>query len=325
MPLTTPPTLVLPFADGGLRNVIPVAPSGTLGEASFELGFPLATMLPIASGGIPPQGKDMNGALYDVSAHAVWLNAGGTYKWNQTVSDYIGGYPVNVVLQDDAGINSYVNILAGNTTNFNTTPAAIGVSWMPWNDVHALSNYLIDTGAANAYVVAFTPALTARRNGQRLAFIAVHANSTSCTLNDGVGAIPLVRTDGSNLAPLDIPAGSEVNVIYDHPTTSYRLLSVVLSQLSGLTAMRYITTTVQLSVGYYGVNSTSGPFTATLPLNPTLGDIIEFRDLAAMLGTNPMTLARNGQTIMAVAADCVVDVGDAQFTCWFNGSTWKFA
>lgn len=131
-PIPAPPLLVLPFANAGAKNVIPVAPPITPGAASFQLGFPPETMIPIASGGTPPFGQDVNGVLYDVSAHSVWQNAGGQYQFSATLAAAIGGYPVGMVLQSNDGQASYVNILANNSTDFNTTPASIGVSWLPW-------------------------------------------------------------------------------------------------------------------------------------------------------------------------------------------------
>ncbi len=74
----------------------------------------------------------MNGILYDVTAHIQFLNAGGQARFDAALATAIGGYPIGVVLQSDDGQSAYVNVLAGNTDNFNTTPASIGVSWLPY-------------------------------------------------------------------------------------------------------------------------------------------------------------------------------------------------
>lgn len=135
MTVPTLPTLVVKaFADGGSKNVIPVLSQigVTPGAASYTDGFPPLTMTPIASGGVPPFGQDMNGILNAMSAHIFWINSGGLYKFDSTFATAIGGYPIGQVLQNNAGTSSYVNILANNSTDFNSTPSAIGVSWLPW-------------------------------------------------------------------------------------------------------------------------------------------------------------------------------------------------
>lgn len=128
---TRPTNISLPFAYGGVKNTIPTASTGT-GKASLQDGFPPVTMLPISGGGIPPEGKDFNGILYDITTHTLWVNAGGQYLFDSALSTAIGGYPKGMVLQSNDGLSSYVSAIDNNTTNFNTSPASIGVSWMPW-------------------------------------------------------------------------------------------------------------------------------------------------------------------------------------------------
>jgi len=53
-------------------------------------------------------------------------------------------------------------------------------------------NYTVDTGSANAYICSFTPAITARSDGQVLRFKAKTANTGASTINDGMGVAPLV-------------------------------------------------------------------------------------------------------------------------------------
>src|SRR5690242_4772276 len=92
-----PSKIVLPFAEDGDRNTIPV-PSQiiiTPGAASFTDGFPPLTMEPKSSGGIPPFGLDMNGILFDLSALNRWANAGGGFVFDGTFAadTNVVGYP----------------------------------------------------------------------------------------------------------------------------------------------------------------------------------------------------------------------------------------
>lgn len=132
MSITRPPIIQKPFAESGDKNTIPVASQVgiTDGAASFETGFPPDTLIDIGDGGIAPDGLDMNGILNIITQHIRFWLAGGYPRFDATLCTEIGGYPVGTILQDNGGVNLYRNVLANNTTNFNTTPASIGVSWI---------------------------------------------------------------------------------------------------------------------------------------------------------------------------------------------------
>ncbi len=183
--------------------------------------------------------------------------------------------------------------------------------------------YLADTGTANAYVVAYSPVQAALVDGQLVVFKAANSNTGASTLDAGPGAVTLRRQDGGALQADDVPAGTIVTARYDATAVQWRLQSIVVSQLGVLGAANYITSTVTLTKGVYGMNSTSGAFTATLPLGPTTGDQITLVDLANQCAINPVTLARNGQTIEGIADDLDITISNCQFTIWFNGTTWK--
>lgn len=108
--LTRPTNYSVPFAYSGTKNTIPTDPTGT-GKASFTEGFPTITMTPIASGGVPPEGKDFNGILYAITSHTAWVNAGGQYRFDSTLASAIAGYPQGAVLQNNAGDSTYRNAL----------------------------------------------------------------------------------------------------------------------------------------------------------------------------------------------------------------------
>jgi hypothetical protein len=142
-PVSRPSNYPLPFANSGTKNTIPTPATGT-GKASFTEGFPAVTMMPIVAGGIPPEGKDFNGILFDITTHTVWVNAGGQYQFDASLSTAIGGYPAGMVLQNTAGTASYVSAVANNTTDFNSTPSSIGTLWLPYSG-RSFSNSAIST------------------------------------------------------------------------------------------------------------------------------------------------------------------------------------
>lgn len=82
-------------------------------------------------------------------------------------------------------------------------------------DGSAPLDYAVDQGAANVYVVALTPALTAHVEGLPIHFKASSANTGASTLNiNNLGAKSIIMPDGSALAAGVIKADQMVTVIY---------------------------------------------------------------------------------------------------------------
>lgn len=79
------------------------------------------------------------------------------------------------------------------------------------------SDYVADTGAADAYVITPSPAISAYTTGQIFSFKATNANTTTSTLNvNALGAKTIKRIDGAtNLQAGDIAAGQIITVEYD--------------------------------------------------------------------------------------------------------------
>lgn len=116
-----PKLLSKAWASDGLKNNIPAERDGGLAQeaATYAEGFPSITMTPISVGGKPPSGKDMNGVLYEISAHTVWQNQGGRYRFDQSFCDAIGGYPKGAVLINDTLDTEYISLADANTHNPN--------------------------------------------------------------------------------------------------------------------------------------------------------------------------------------------------------------
>lgn len=134
MPVPTPPEITEPFGKNATNpaNItlpipIPTQVGTDAGAASFDTGFPPATMIPIVAGGVPPYGQDMNGILYMITAHTAYLQAGQNYKFSASVSTAITGYAKGAVLAmaDDTGL--WISTAAANTAN----PDTAGTNWAP--------------------------------------------------------------------------------------------------------------------------------------------------------------------------------------------------
>lgn len=135
MSVALPPVVVEAFAINGDKNTIPVDSQipTVPGAASYNDGFPPLNMTPIPSGGIPPAGRDMNGILFDISAHTAWLQAGGYYVFEQDVAD-AGGYPLHAIVRSAADPTQwFYNALADNIND----PDVVPTGWLSFSPIVA--------------------------------------------------------------------------------------------------------------------------------------------------------------------------------------------
>ncbi len=91
-------------------------------------------------------------------------------------------------------------------------------------------NYVLDTGVANAYVVAFNPVPPARANGLLVRFKVAHANTGASTINDGFGVVPLLNDVGGVLVAGDLLLGSVATAVFDSVAGAYLMTTLVPSQ-----------------------------------------------------------------------------------------------
>lgn len=230
MPVATPPEITEPFGKnagaGFITLPIPVPTQSTPGAASFNDGFPPLTMTPIAAGGIPPFGQDMNGILYMVSAHCAYIQAGQPYLWSATVAAAIGGYAIGTILGRSDGSGTWINLVANNASN----PDAGGAGWAPGlsygqTSIAGLTNadHVLTAAEASRGVIFLDGALTGNVNiifptnletwliinettGAHTV-TAKTAAGTGVVIQQGGRAAPTgVYGDGTNLYPTAPPA-----------------------------------------------------------------------------------------------------------------------
>ena len=131
----TPQILPNAIASQATSADINVIPNTTTeyGAVSVAKGFPTETRLPLTNGGVPPKQQDMNGLLKLISSHSVFLQNGGTWTFDQDVSDAIGGYAANTILwyfPPDESPYQVRSMINDNTYNFVTNPEYIdGDHW----------------------------------------------------------------------------------------------------------------------------------------------------------------------------------------------------
>lgn len=132
--INAPGKLVLPFAASGAKNAIPVASQIGIvaGAASLTDGFPPLTRTPLAAGGVPPSGLDMNGIIYELSAILRWANAGAGYVYDGTFAadSNVGGYPKGARVLRSDGLGYWFNTTDNNTTDPEGA-GAVAAGWVP--------------------------------------------------------------------------------------------------------------------------------------------------------------------------------------------------
>ncbi len=159
-------------------------------------------------------------------------------------------------------------------------------------------DYAADTGSADAYAIALSPALTSHVTGMPISFKAANANTGAATLNvDGLGAVAVKKKGGVTLVAGDIPADGIAVVAYDG--TCYQLLNPASSSLKQIQSIAASVGSNALSLTYNGGtldfrNATlanGAPVTdvdvstisLTVPSGATLGTVNTIQAMLALL------------------------------------------
>lgn len=125
-----PPVIPEPFGNDADPLYITTIPdtTGVAGRASYSLGFPPLTMQPVAGGGKPPFGQDMNGILFALSSHDYYVQAGQLFLWDTNVATDIGGYAIGTLLGSTDGRTVWFNTTDANMTDPDSGGAAGWIS-----------------------------------------------------------------------------------------------------------------------------------------------------------------------------------------------------
>lgn len=119
--MSNPFLLKAPFCYAGSKNTIQVTrQSGQDPEdATLAEGFPPITMVP--TGGIPPKGEDMNGALYEISSPVAHYCRGDRILFDAAYAAAIGGYNAGAILASNDYQRDYISLVDNNLADPNGT------------------------------------------------------------------------------------------------------------------------------------------------------------------------------------------------------------
>jgi hypothetical protein len=131
-------------AAGGYTREVPNT-TADANAASLTLGFPPNTFLPIGAGGAPPDGRDFNGLLNQITAWNQWQQAGGTVGYDAAFSAEIGGYPLGAVISAATIGNFWISAVDNNVTD----PDTGGGGWFGFYVINTAPSVLMTPGAGN--------------------------------------------------------------------------------------------------------------------------------------------------------------------------------
>lgn len=146
-------------------------------------------------------------------------------KTNVSPKVIVGSDAIGDTLYNSSGATGVQSrIPIGSTGQVLTSSGTVPI----WSSPTATNtSYIVDTGAANAYVATLSPALGAYSAGVLVQFKAANANTTASTVNvNGLGVKTIKKLGGAtDLVAGDIAAGQIVELEYDG--TNFQMLSPV--------------------------------------------------------------------------------------------------
>jgi hypothetical protein len=228
-----PSKFPIPFAasaGGSYKRAVPTASQIGVndGWASLTDGFPPLNFQPIASGGVPPFGQDMNGVLNQSTSWDRWYSAGGPLKWDSAFSTSIGGYPNGAIVAAASIVgNFWLCTVDDNVTN----PDAGGAGWVGFtlgapnagSQVPTASQRLTATLAAAATSINFTADYVA---------VAASLGASSYTIPNINLTLNAATTGAGGMDTGSIPASGFLSIylIYNPTTQTAALLGTTASQ-----------------------------------------------------------------------------------------------
>ena len=153
-----------------------------------------------------------------------------------------------------------------------------------------LSDYVLDTGAADAYAIAPSPVISAYAAGQRFSFLASHTNTGASTLAVSGLASPknILKRGTLALSAGDILVNGVYEVEYDG--TQFQLMSPIATPQQSQSGREVYAAT---SVG-------TDAYAVTIVPTPTLVNGMQLRVKLDVVNTGAATLAVNGGSALAI-------------------------
>lgn len=234
-----PLRIATPFAANGQMNIIPQqSTTDTIanGLATFPTGFPSKTMTPIPSGGIPPQGEDLNGILNLITTKQQAVDAGIDYPFDINFASSLGGYPSGSKVLSSDSLGMWLNTLDANTNDPEGASSSTG--WVPVNFTGSTSIAISTSNVTLSYIRAAKPVLilTGSLTGNRYLYLPGW-NKEWTIINNCTGAYSVLVSTSIGTA-VSVPSQTNIQ-IYCDGTNMYQV-----------TACKYANDSLKANSGY---------------------------------------------------------------------------
>lgn len=234
-----PDRFIKAFGVNGDKNAIPTNSStSTLsdGAATFDSGFPPLTMTAISAGGIPPDGKDVNGIFYSVTLKQQWSDSGMSYPFNADFSTAIGGYPKGAVIPFSTLDGSWLNTINNNSS----TPENNGSTSSGWVPSFSYgSSSVVASGSSNITLTSLQASrpsisITGTITSNIYLFLPSWVKTWKIT-NNTIGGFSIACKTASGSSTATIYPGGSAIVRCDGTNVFFELPSSGASQSGGMT------------------------------------------------------------------------------------------
>jgi len=131
-----------------------------------------------------------------------------------------------------------------------------------------------------------------------------------------------VRNDNSNIAEVMFYNTSSKEITYGNTISVTG--NVYATNIVAEAPFSIQTSNFNANVGSrYGVNTTGGAVTATLPVSPATGGAVFFADAGGAYSSNNLNINPHGATIMGASGNMTVSTDNQSVGLFWNGATWR--
>ena len=234
-----------------------------------------------------------------VSDDIVWFNP-SSLKWEKAIDDNaVGIIDVENLMVLISGMYTFktINNLTVGTKYYldASTPGAI-------TDLDS-SGVLVGTAFGTGTILNVTTSGSGSGSG---------GSGLDADTLDGLDSTQFARTDVAEIFSSSVTASSFIG---DG------------SQLTGIYSVNYISKNANYTASandFIYADTSSASFIITLPANPSANARIGILDSTSNFDKNPLTIARNGNTIMGLAQDVTVNIKNAIIELIYDGIDWRY-
>ncbi len=231
-----------------------------------------------------------------------------------------------------AQANDFNTLLTARSNDFSTLQAAYANDFALYSSIKTFNTFSV-AGQSDVVADSFGDTVTLVAGSG----ITITTNPTTDTItfaSTGGGggssnSFSAIAVSGQNTisaqtnTTLNISAGSNIILTTDASSNTLTISATGGGGGGGVTWLSSSSNyTVSSGQGVFA-NTQATSWTLTLPASPTTGDTIYIIDSGEYFDTNPLTVNRNGKTIMYRSEDLILDVKNISLFLVYTGADWR--